>query len=267
MCSKGIRKYAVGLAALGLLVMAFPAGLLADQHRVGESGQAFDVSAEIALSSLMSLGDGHLLKMADSLHVLATSEAVQSADWNRIQGPFIELARRNTSALNWFALPDGSYWSIQDGKEPGNLANRGYFRKVLAGETVMGELVVSRATDKPVAIVAVPVTGADDAIVGVLGASIYLDQLSDVIRQQMSVEEGLIFFSFDHDGMVALVWDAGLIFFEPRKSDDKALAQAFDDMLAQDEGVISYTFQDNERTVHFRRSPVTDWRYAFGIVR
>lgn len=55
-----------------------------------------------------------------------------------------------------------------------------------------------------------------------LGASIYLDKLSEVIRQQMDEDEGWIFYSFDHTGLVALIWDRELIFFEPRKSGDEA---------------------------------------------
>jgi hypothetical protein len=255
------------LAAAGLLVCATPAGGQADDTSTAGATQGFDVPADIALSSLQSLADGHLQKMADSMHMLAASEAARSADWDRIKGPFAELAKRNAAALNWFALPDGSYWSLRDGKEPGSLSSRDYFPRVLAGETVLGRLVYSTATGKPVAIVAVPVTGADGSTVGVLGASIYLDELSEVIRKQMGVDEGLIFYAFDHTGLVALVWDRDLIFFEPRNSGDEGLARAFDDMLSAEQGVVTYTFRESERTVMFRNSPLTGWWYAFGVVR
>jgi hypothetical protein len=111
------------------------------------------------------------------------------------------------------------------------------------------------------------VPGADGSAVGVLGASIYLDELSEVVRQQMGVDEGLIFYTFDHTGLVALVWDRDLVFFEPRKSGDEALARAFDDMLSAEQGAVTYTFRESERTVVFHRSPLTGWWYAFGVVR
>jgi hypothetical protein len=267
MCRTGDREYLTLLLTLGLLVTVLPGSVQADDERLPDAGPTFDVNVDIALSSLVSLVDGHLQKMADSLHILATSEAAQSGNWDHIRGPYAELATRNVSALNWFALPDGSYWSLQSGKEPGNLAHRDYFPKVLAGETVMGDLLLSTATGKPMAIVAVPVVDADQAVVGVLGASVYLEDLSEVIRQQMGVGEGMIFYSFNQESLVGLVWDRGLIFFEPRKSDDQGLVRAFDDMLSREEGVVTYAFQGQARTVAYRRSPLTGWWYAFGVLR
>lgn len=145
------RRFLALLAATGLLAWAQPAAVRADDPPSVDPGQGFHVHADIALSSLQSLADGRLLKMADSMHMLAASEAARSADWDRIKGPFAELAKRNAAALNWFALPDGSYWSLRDGKAPGNLSSRDYFPRVLAGETVLGRLVYSTATGKPVA--------------------------------------------------------------------------------------------------------------------
>lgn len=267
MCRTGFRGYVTLLVTLGLLVTVLPGNVQAENERLPSAEQTFDVNVDIALSSLASLGDGHLQKMADSLHILATGEAARSGDWDRIREPYAELAKRNVAALNWFALPDGSYWSVQHDKEAGNLAKRDYFPKVLAGETVVGELLFSTATGKPMAIVAVPVVDADQAVVGVLGASVYLEELSEVIRQQMGVDEGLIFYSFDQEGLVALVWDRGLIFFEPRKSDDPDLVRAFDEMLSREHGIVTYAFQGQDRTVAYRKSPLSGWRYAFGILR
>ena len=263
----GYREYVTLLVTLGLLVTVLPGSVQADDERLPDGGPTFDVNVDIALSSLASLGDGHLQKMADSLHILATSQAVRSADWDRIREPYAELATRNVSALNWFALPDGSYWSLQSGKEAGNLAHRDYLPKVLAGETVIGDLLLSTATGKPMAIVAVPVYDADQAVVGVLGASVYLEELSEVVRQQMGVGEGVIFYSFNQEGLVGLVYDRGLIFFEPRKSDDQGLVQAFDEMLSREDGIVTYAFEGQARTVAYRRSPLTGWWYAFGILR
>ncbi|QKT02991.1 cache domain-containing protein [Ectothiorhodospiraceae bacterium 2226] len=226
----------------------------------------FAVDGEVALAAFIALSDGHLIKVADSLHIFAQGEAARSAAWGRIKDPYADVAERNVSALNWFALPDGAYWSVQEGKAEGNLAERSYFPRVLAGETIIGELVVSKATGKPVAIVAVPVMGDDEAVVGVLGASVYLDRLSDLIREQMSLDESTVFYSFDRAPLVALDWDPGLIFLDPRRLGEPDLIRAFEEMLAADEGVVNYTFRGRERTAIFRHSPVTDWWYVLGVV-
>jgi hypothetical protein len=226
----------------------------------------FDLKGDVALSSLMSLSDGHLKKMAEAFLILRDTEAGRSADWRRLRGPLAALARNNVPALNWFALPDGSYWSVQHGKEAANLSPRAYFSKLLAGQTVIGDLVVSKATGKPVAIVAVPVFGAGGVITGVLGASVYLDKLGEIIDREMDLDETMIFYSFDHSSLVALDWDPHLIFVQPRESGEADLARAFEEMLGKERGLVCYRFRGKQRTVMFRKSPVTHWWYAFGII-
>jgi methyl-accepting chemotaxis protein len=224
------------------------------------------VDGRIALTALMALSDGHLQKLADTLQLLATSEAARSGDWEQIKGPLGEVGKRNVPALNWFALPDGSYWSVQEGRATGNLDTRTYFPRVLAGHTVLGELVVSKATGKSVAIVAVPVVRPDHAVVGVLGSSVYLDQLSARIKEELGLADPLIFYSFDTAPLLALVYDADLIFADPSKLGED-VDRAFAEMRSHEQGVVTYTFLGTWRTVLYRKSPVTGWWYAFGIAQ
>jgi hypothetical protein len=254
------------LLLVALAALLSPSAVLATDEEQPQADEPFSVSGEVALSSLIALSDGYLEKLADSMHLLAEDEAVQSADWGRIRPRLAELSERNVSALNWFALPDGSYWSVQEGAAPGNLAARAYFPRVLEGEVVIGELVVSRATGMPVAIVAVPVVDADDSVVGVLGASVYLDELSARLDRDMGLGDNEIFFSFDASPLVALVWDPELVFLQPLTAGEPDLARAFREMLQHDEGTVSYRFRDAERTVLYRRSEVTGWWYALGFV-
>lgn len=260
------RVLTFALAAAGLMAGA---SIIRTAQTRGKSQRGADraprVKGGVALATLMSLSDGHLQKMADSLQMLGMSDAARSADWEQIKDPLAEVAKRNVPALNWFALPDGSYWSVQHGKENANLATRAYFPKVLAGQTVIGDLVVSKATGMSMAIVAVPVVGQDRSVVGVLGASVYLDKLSALIEQEMALDDTMIFYSFDSAPLVALNWDPHLIFIEPKKAGEE-LSRAFDEMLSKEQGVVNYTFRGKERTVLFQKSPVTGWWYAFGII-
>ena len=223
------------------------------------------VDVEVALSSLIALGDGHLEKMAASLAVLATSSETRSTEWSNIKAPLADLAALNVPALLWFALPDGSYWDLEEGKAEGNLSERAYFPKVLAGEVVIGDLVVSKATGKNVAIVAVPVQ-VDGKVVAVLGSSIYLDRLSALLQSQMSLDENTIFYAFDAQPLLAVVWDEGLIFQDPTAL-SPAVRRAFQKMMRDSDGTVTYPFRGQERTVRYQKSEVTDWWYAFGKVK
>ncbi|HSJ26075.1 MAG TPA: hypothetical protein VK929_15460 [Longimicrobiales bacterium] len=227
---------------------------------------AVAVDGHVALNSLMALSDLHLQKLADVMRMLAATDAARSADWGRIRPLLAEAARTNVSAVNWFALPDGSYSSVQEGPAAGTLADRAYWGRLLAGETVIGELVVSRATGRNVAIVAVPVRGAGGAVVGVLGNSVHLDQLSALLKREMGLEPNQLFYSLDAEPLVGLHVDPRTIFLHPLEEGDPQVDRAMREILSREEGEVSYDFRGARRTVIYRRSTVTGWWYAFGVL-
>jgi len=252
------------------LAITFGAGVLPGRVP-SPAGPAADttvtVDGRIALHSVAALGDGHLQHTADALELLAGTEAVRSGEWERVREQLAEGARRTVPAVHWFALPDGTYWTLAHGRESASLADRPYFPRVLAGETVLGELVVSRSSSRNTAIVAVPVRVAADSVVGVLGSSVHLDSLSALVRREIGgMDEGQFFFAIDDQPLGALHSDSTLIFTEPMELGDEGMRRAFTRILDGEEGAVSYTFRGTPRTVLYRRSPVTGWWYGFGVV-
>lgn len=260
----GLRFLGV-LACGGALVLAASVGHA--QERQAVTPTAVGVDGRIALHALMSLGDTHLRNVANTLAMVAATDVARSADWDRIRQPLTEAARLNVQAVHWFALPDGSYWTLQEGRASATLADRPYFPRLLAGQTVIGDLVVSRATGTSAAIVAVPVRGQDGAVVGALGASVQLDSLSRQIRREMHLQPDQIFYTLDATPIVGLHSDPGIIFLHPLEEGDPALERAIREMLSRGEGVADYSFRGTRRTVHYCKSPVTGWLYVFGALQ
>ncbi len=226
---------------------------------------ALPVSAEIGLSALIALADGHVRAIADDFSLLADSEGVRSGDWARIE-PLLETAgETNLPGVYWYAEPDGSYWTLEAGRTDANLSDRPYFQRALRGETVVGDLVVSKSTGASVGVVAVPVKGPDGAVEGVIGASVYLDRLSEQLEEEMGLGEDTVFYAFGADERLALHSDTEKLFLRAGEL-GPVVEKAFDDIQARKEGTISYTLEDRPRTVVFRRSEVTGWWYAFGVI-
>lgn len=254
------------LAFLSACLLAIPGAGNLHAQEPARAAPAFTVDGKVALASLIALSDGYLIKLADSLQILAAMPEAQSGDWQKIKKPLALAGQMNVPALNWFALPDGSYWSVQEGKAAGNLSTRAYFPKVLAGKTVIGDLVVSKATGKSIAIVAVPVVRPDKTVAGVLGSSVYLDQLSTRLEREMDLDNLMIFYSFDAQPLKGLVWDRDLIFVDPTKlPGEEDFSRAIKEMMSKAQGINRYIFRGRQRTVLFRRSAVTGWWYVFGI--
>ena len=229
------------------------------------AGPVFTMDGSVALASLMSLADGHLTQMADLLAVLASGQA-RSGRWSSIREPLGEIGRRAVPAVLWFARPDGSYWTVGQGREPGNLAQRAYFPRHMAGQAVIGDLVVSTSTGRSVAIVAVPIRGAHGGVIGALGSSIHLDSLSLLLEREMSLPKGYTFYSIDSTPVGGLNRNLSLIFARPLTLGED-LSRAIREMLGHEEGVVTYRFLESERRMLYRRSSVTGWWYALGAVR
>lgn len=262
------RRRLLTVVVLGGVMAAratFGAAQQPASHR-GGGVNGFTVDGRLALHSLVSLSDGHLRKLADVLTVLAASDAARTLKWENIRAPLAQAAGMNVPAVHWFALPDGTYWTLEQGRAAAKLSDRPYFSRVLRGETVIGELVVSRSSHRNTAIVAVPVFGPGRAVVGALGSSVHLDSLSALIREEMGgLEDRLVFFAIDAQPLGAIHSDPAMIFAAPMKLGDAGMRRAFEKMLAGQQGAVSYEFRGSPRTVLYRKSPVTGWWYGFGV--
>lgn len=226
---------------------------------------AFTVDGTVALASLITIGDGHLVKIVDEFTAMATREEVIAGDWEKIKELLRTTAAHNVPSLMWFALPSGEYSTVEKDRVEANLISRPYFQRVLGGETVIGELVVGKSTGKNVAVVAVPVF-KEKEVVGVLGCSVYLDKLSDQIKHEMALPPNIIFYSFNSKPLMALDWDQKLIFRDPRDLGEE-VDRAFSEMLKHEQGTVTYTFRGKPRTVLYKKSPITNWWYGLGIAQ
>lgn len=263
--STAIRLLGAVAIAGTIVIGARPAG--AQVQQAGDA-PAFTVDGRVALHALMSLSDAHLQELADLYAALAATDAARSGQWERIRAPLAQVARLSVPAVHWFARPDGSYWTLERGRADSSLADRSYFPRLLAGKTVIGDLVVSRSSSRNSAIVAVPVRATDGSVVGVLGSSVHLDSLAALVRRELGGLTGpFVFFAIDSTPLGALNSDPALIFAEPMKLGDEGMTRAFREMLAGREGAVTYDFRGGRRTVLYHRSPVTGWWYGFGIVR
>jgi len=222
------------------------------------------VDGTIALSSLVSLADGHLGSALDSLQTLAATPAAKSASWGAVAGPLAEAAKLNVAGVSFFAKPDGTYWTTATGLQTASVADRDYFKAAMAGRVTVGELVRSRSTGKEVAVIAVPVLSGGK-VVGMLGTSVYLDALSARLASEMHLGAGVAFFAVDPKLVIALHSDPTNIFVEPSKISPE-LDAVGRKMIENESGVQTYVYRGKTRTMLFVRSKLTGWRFGFGVV-
>lgn len=217
------------------------------------------------LSAVGSLADAHLQQARQTLEVLARTEEVRSGQWERMKRLVGSSVPKTLAQALWFTLPDGTYYTSAEGLAGQKLADRPYFPKLIAGETVCGDLVVSKSTGKKSVIIAVPVTH-EDRVMGALGASIFVDDLSQLLNAQLKLPDGCLFYALTTSGMTAFHINPSLDFVDPRQLQNPSLSDAVKTILDQTTGEVTYEFNGSPRHVIFNTSPLTGWRVAFGRV-
>jgi len=176
-----------------------------------EQEDSDDINVEMGVAGLVSVSDIYIESYINSLKPLAMTQEIQSGQWEVMEGLLDEVNSNQTGALLWFVLPDGSYYTIETGKTDQNLSDRDYFPGLMAGNEVLGPLVSSKATGKTSLIVAIPVV-KEEEVIGGLGASIFLDDLSIMLTTALGLPDDAVFCATDDEGTVALHSDTELIF-------------------------------------------------------
>ena len=151
-------------------------------------------------------------RMSD-LQQLANSDLLETMDWEQIE-PY--LKRQIDEALSYYLIffvaePDGSYNTTLE-RNAGNIADREYFPKAMAGETVITGPLISRSTSQRVIIVATPIWNADHTEVqGVLGLSMDLEELLSVSRDLMVSAQQDSLYLADENGCFIIHPDPDMI--------------------------------------------------------
>ena len=216
--------------------------------------------ADLALTAMIAETDGRLKIVLRTFEVLAITPEVKTCDWKKIKPLLSTLETKEPGAWTWYANPDGSYYTVVDGLTTANIKSRSYFPVVISGNESVGTVVVSKTTGRNVAVVAVPVK-ENDTVTGVLGASVYLDILTDTIR--LEAPDLFVFYAIDKEGKFALHSDKGQISRDIATiGTSSSFGQALNRIQTQENGVVEYDDGGVHYNARFRTSPLTGWRFV-----
>ncbi len=224
------------------------------------------VDAQVALHGLRGLVEWRLRDVAGALKLLASTNQVKSGDWTTMKPLLASLG--NTGVLAnaiWFVQPDGYYYSVEKDYTGLNLSGRSYFPGLMAGQSVLGTLVISLSTGNRSVIIAEPVFNQAQQVIGGIGVSCSVDQLSQEIDNQMRLPAQVVFYALDLNGQTALHRDPALMFEYPSDMGSPSLRSAVEEMLAKQSGIVTYVFREMRKTIFFERSSILGWVFALGF--
>jgi len=219
-------------------------------------------TGSISLAQFQSKVDSKLNNIVVDLQAAADAESGRSGNWNRISPTLSALAGKYNYTLFWYALPNGTYYSVPSGLAAGNLADRQYFKDAMADNISVGTLVTSKSTGKNAVVVAVPIKVGGWQIKGVLGGSTYLDSFSEEVASSLSLPDYMYFFAVDGNEQVALHTDTGRIMQYPATFGGQSISDAMDTMVANSNGTLDYELDGRLRRAVYGTSAPTGWHFA-----
>ena len=262
---KGCAVKTTRMILLVLLVLLLPVIAAGEMTSAQNLGEISVTNLRLLLNSFAALGEGYVQNVLRGLNIISVTEEVQSGKWEKMRGVLAEFSRSGINAAAvWFALPDGSYYTMEKGLTDLNLRDREYFPRLMAGEEITGDLVISESTGKRSAIVAVPIE-KNGKVIGALGTSLAVEDISRILDENMGLPENMFFYALDQKGQTSLHRVSALLFAYPSDMGSKSLSKTVTEMLDKTEGTVTYDFY-GERLVVFKKSPLTGWIFAIGIV-
>jgi len=216
------------------------------------------------LSAFTSYTDLRVRSIQQSLEILAATADAQSANWETMKDLLGNYQRSDNGFVVWFVLPDGAYYTVDKGLMDVKLSDRAYFPDLMAGKQITGSLVVSKSTGQRSAVIAVPVKKGGKVIGGV-GASLFLDVLSDQIDSIMTLPADVTFFALAPDGLTTLHRKTDRNFLDPRELGSETLKAAVNEMLSKVSGEVTYEFDQAAKTAVYKTSPLTGWKFAIAF--
>src|SRR4030042_36086 len=261
---KGSAMKTARMILFVILVLSLSAIATGEMTPVQDKGGISMANLRLLLNSFAALGEGHVENVLHGLKIMSVTEEVQSGEWEKMRGVLAEFGRRDMEGAVWFALPDGSYYSVEKGLTGLNLRDRQDFPRLMTGEEITGDLGISKTTRKRIAVVAVPIK-KNGKIIGALGASLAVEDIRRMLDEKMGLPENMFFYALDQKGQTALHRVSALLFAYPSDMGSKSLAKTVTEMLAKPEGEVTYDFY-GERSVVFKKFPLTGWGFAIGIV-
>lgn len=217
--------------------------------------------AQSLLSAFLSYTDLRLGSVQDCLEILASTAEVKSGRWQEMKGLLAGYQKPEGGLVVWFVLPDGTYYTVDKGLMDVKLSDRSYFPEVMAGRKISGALVVSRSTGKRSAVIAVPVH-KEGKVIGAVGATVFLDVLSEQLNSALALPQGMGFFALAPDGLTVLHAKKDRHFLDPRELGSDSLKKAANEMLAKKLGEVAYEFDNVVKKAIYQSSPLTQWRFV-----
>ncbi|MBB6216742.1 signal transduction histidine kinase [Anaerosolibacter carboniphilus] len=226
----------------------------------------FDLVHDNSSKNIRAHGEsvGHWIdKQITVMETYASSPTIRSMNWDQIE-PYLRnevLKGKGPYEQFFLADPSGNYHTTGK-RDAGNLKDRDYFHKVMAGNSVFTQPLLSKTLGRFTYIIAIPIWGEKQEVIGLLGASIDFSTLKAYVDSFRVNHKSSYSYIVDQKGYVIAHPNTDYItklnITIPSKVIPPELARNAWQVIQNEEGCIDYTFKDVKTYAYYKKIPHTD---------
>lgn len=221
--------------------------------------------SEIKVEKMVTLIEGKLMKWKSEIEILSKTNEAKEMNIENLKEYILE--RKDIySDYEMFMIADitGQYRGTTG--FDASISGRNYFNKVIQGDTVISDPVVSRATGIPVIEIAAPIKNSKGKVIGAVVGTVKMTYLTEIIMAEKFGETGFTYM-INKDGLVMVHPEKNKIFKENLlKSESKSLVLTVKKMIKGETGVGYYTSSQGVKSiVTYSAVKSTGWPIAISI--
>ena len=242
------------LAVVGLGTVAAAGYFIASDALLS----SIEETANMKVEKIIEITEGKISKWKSEIELLAaTGEAVEMDIDGFLQ--YLEDCRDMLGEFDliWIANSGDGIYQANDGTYAG-VSNEEYFTGALAGRTVVSKPTVSKI-GKPITIITAPVKDENGAVIGVVGGSIDLAYVTDMINAEKLGDSGYAVMLDQNGTYVAHPNKYAVLFGNMLEEDDANLAALAETMMAGEGGIEYYDFEGDQKIAAYGKVASTGW--------
>jgi methyl-accepting chemotaxis protein len=158
---------------------------------------------------------------------------------------------------------------VLGGSDPGaiglDLSTREYFKKAIAGETFISQMVIAKSTGVATVVIAAPVMGASGKPIGVCSVGLKTSVITDEMAKFKLGKTGYIWI-VDRDGLVVLHPDKEVV-LKVNIKNLTGMERIAEHALADKTGVESYVYKSERKMASYAPVPSIGWKIVATMPR
>ena len=198
------------------------------------------------------------------LEIYANTEVMKSGSWEEKKNYLKNELSKTVEEYYFFFIADkyGNYSTTFE-DNAGNIQDRDYFPKIMRGNTVISDPVISKSTAKPIIVIGTPI-GHDNKNKSMLAAVIRLDKLATHINKYRKQEKEIYSFLLSDKGKVITHPDTEKLnnYFKNNQSSSFSFPDRFINIVTSNkEGKFICNLNNNSKYAFYHTIPETNnWK-------